>query len=500
MKPAADQDMKQNRTRSLAGGRRKTRADGTFSYKGHQKSSRPPLKSGRLSFIKLPAIPVLAFAVFAATTALTGGSSRLDIVWLLILRPITILCLMAMFLTAKRIPWGDIRPIPLLFAAFAITIAMQLVALPPAVWQHIPGREQYNAVALALNGGDQWHPLTLTPDRTWNSLISLLVPFTAMVGFLLLNDRQRRALLLPILGLVAFSMLLGVAQFAGGETSSLYWYSVSGRGQLIGLLANRNHQGALLALTLPLLRVWVLQANHSARKLRGSIGLGAASLIVIYVLVLGSRAGMALAIVGLVGAFMVDPSLEASRQISKRQRLIIISSIAVGVIVLFAMTLNADRAVSIARLVQRDDILKTEPRIQALPTLFHIMAQTFPFGTGFGSFVPVYTSFEPDSLLGPTYFNNAHNDLIELIITGGLPAVFVFAVFLGWWGRASYRCFMASPTPAIQQQRATAWAILILLLASLVDYPLRTPILGTLFTIFACWLAASPNSTEENPA
>src|SRR3546814_293926 len=196
-----------------------------------------------------------------------------------------------------------------------------------------------------------------------------------MIGFLILKEQQRRALLLPILGLVACSMLLGLAQFASGEGSPLYWYSVSGRGQMIGLLANRNHQGALLALSLPLLRVWTLQAaaGGSARKLRNIVGLGAAALIVIYTLVLGSRAGMALAVVGLVGGFLVEPSLGGGRQITKRQRLVILLSVAAGVLAIFAMTLNADRAVSLARIVQNDDILETEGRIRALTTLFHIM-------------------------------------------------------------------------------------------------------------------------------
>ncbi|MCJ2187467.1 O-antigen ligase family protein [Novosphingobium sp. 2638] len=433
----------------------------------------------------------MAFSVFAIVTALGGGSSRPDIYWLLFVRPVTVICLMAMLLSAKRLPWAEIQPLPLLFAAFAITIGIQLIPLPPALWHGIPGRAQYAAVAAALNGLHDWHPLSLAPDRTWNSLISLLVPFTAMVGFLILNDQQRRALLWPILGFVAFSMLLGLVQYAGGASSSFYWYSVSGRGQPIGLFANRNHQGAFLTLALPLLRVWALQAQESssARKLRNIIGISAAAFIFVYILVLGSRAAMGLTIIGLLGAFLVQPSYGSGRLMTKRQRILIVVSLLIGVLLLTLAALNADRAETIMRIVHNNNFLETEGRVRALPTLLHIISQTFPFGTGFGSFVPVYASFEPDYLLKPTYFNNAHNDLIELTITGGLPSLLVLVAFLVWYGRAVYRSFtVSSPTSILQ--RAVAFSILILLLSSLGDYPLRTPFLGALFIVFTCWLAA----------
>ncbi|MCJ2180433.1 O-antigen ligase family protein [Novosphingobium album (ex Hu et al. 2023)] len=395
-----------------------------------------------------------------------------------------------MLLSTKRTPWRDVWPLPLLLAAFAVTIGIQLVPLPPAIWHGIPGRAQYDAVAEALNGVGQWHPLTLAPDRTWNSLISLLVPFTAMIGFTMSNEKQRGALLWAVLALAAFSMMLGLMQFVSGETSPLYWYPVSGRGQMLGLFANRNHQGVFLALVLPLLRVWTLQVSksHAGRKFRAIIGLCAGAFIIIYVLVLGSRAGMALTVAGLIGAYLVEPSVGAGLHITKRQRIWIIVGIMIGVAVLLAVTLNAGRAISIARIVEKDDFVEHEGRLRALPTLLHIMASTFPFGTGFGSFVPVYASFEPDSLLKPTYLNNAHNDLIELIITGGLPALIVLLAFLWWYGRAAYMSFTIPASSSILQ-RASAFAILILLLASLADYPLRTPLLGALFAVFSCWLS-----------
>lgn len=460
-------------------------------------SSRPA-RSGRsrrdpasASMRRRPSIAIVVFAIMAGIIALTGGSSRADIGWLLVLRPVTIICIMTLLL-ATRPDWRSIAPLPLLLALFAATIALQLVPLPPVLWHGLPGRDAYDAVAGALDGTGTWHPLAIAPDRTWNSLLALLVPLGMLTGYAALDDRQRRALLWPLLGLIAFSMVLGLAQIAGGETSPLYWYRVSGRGQLIGLLANRNHQGALLALALPLLRAWTIfpARNRQAERTRIIIAIGAAAVIFLYVLVLGSRAGVLLTLLGLIAAFLVEPKLGGGR-LSSRQRWLIAGGVMLGIAGLLGLVVTADRAVTVGRIV--DDDLSTEGRLAALPTLLHMIGQTLPWGTGFGSFVPVYASYEPDALLKPTYFNNAHNDLIELAITGGIPALAVFFGFLVWWGRASWRSFAGAATQLWGAlQRAAAFAILILLLASLTDYPLRTPLLGGVFTLLCCWLASGP--------
>lgn len=435
-------------------------------------------------------IAIAAFILFAIVLALTGGSSRPSIVWLISLRPVAVVCIVAMLLTGRP-DWRSIAPLPALLAAFALTIALQLVPLPPALWHGLPGRGVYDTVADTLGGAERWHPLALSPDRAWNSLVSLLVPLAMMTGYALLDRQKRHLLLLPLLGLVAVSMVLGVAQVASGGTSWLYWYKVSGHGQLIGLLANRNHQGAMLAMTLPLLRGWTLLPAPSAKaaRTRMLLAVSAGVVIVLYTLVLGSRAGLALALFGIVAALFVEPRLGV--RFTSRQRWLIAAGVLAGIVMVVALAISADRAVSLGRIT--DDDLGTEGRLAALPTLMRIIHDTMPLGTGFGSFVPVYATYEPDALLKPTYFNNAHNDLIELAITGGAPALAAFAAFLMWWVTACWRSVTTTGSrPWRALQRAAGFASLILLLASVVDYPLRTPLLGGIFTLLCCWLAQSP--------
>ena len=105
---------------------------------------------------------------------------------------------------------------------------------------------------------------------------------------------------------------------------------------------------------------------------------------------------------------------------------------------------------------------------------------------GFGTFDPVYRRFEPDYLLSTIYLNEAHNEPMQLLIEGGLGALLLLAAFLAWWAFAAVRAVRprrAAPRRAMGMAMATA--TLILMLSSLVDYPLRTPLLSSLFAI-AC--------------
>jgi O-antigen ligase len=82
--------------------------------------------------------------------------------------------------------------------------------------------------------------------------------------------------------------------------------------------------------------------------------------------------------------------------------------------------------------------------------------------------------------------NQAHNEPMQLAIEGGVPALILLLLFLSWWGRAAWR--IAAPADPGRRRaiaRAALSATVLLMLSSLVDYPLRTPLLGAVFAI-AC--------------
>ena len=82
--------------------------------------------------------------------------------------------------------------------------------------------------------------------------------------------------------------------------------------------------------------------------------------------------------------------------------------------------------------------------------------------------------------------NQAHNEPMQLVIEGGLPALALLGGFAIWWLWTAVRMLGRSAS-AGGRAMGVAWltATAILLASSLVDYPLRTPLLSALFAI-AC--------------
>ena len=104
-------------------------------------------------------------------------------------------------------------------------------------------------------------------------------------------------------------------------------------------------------------------------------------------------------------------------------------------------------------------------------------------GTGFGAFDTVYRIYEPTALLLPLYVNQAHNDWAQLLIEGGLPAAAYALGLIAWMGVTILRIARDKSNP---RALVIFWItlLIIIMVASAVDYPLRTPI----FQSVSVWL------------
>ena len=114
--------------------------------------------------------------------------------------------------------------------------------------------------------------------------------------------------------------------------------------------------------------------------------------------------------------------------------------------------------------------------------------------------MPVYDKFAPRTLLAETYVNHAHNDWLELWLTGGAPAIILVLGFLAWFGVATSRLWRSgqpeAPILDLALAQAASIVIVLLLLHSVVDYPLRTPTLSVLFAM-ACAFLIRPRRIEQ---
>ena len=437
---------------------------------------------------------------FLGLCLVAGGSNRANVPQLLVLRPLTVITLFVMLVVPARRDFEVVRAPLVLLGLLAATIAVQLIPLPPFLWTRLPGHAPFTGAGIALGGIQPWRPISLTPDLTLNSLLALLVPATVLVGFAGLCPDQRTALVPLAIGAAATSAVLGILQFAGGGGVFLL-YSVNWLGTPDGWFANRNHQAAFLVCGLALTAAWLRfpeRSSAGARRRWWAAG-PLALLLFSTVIASGSRSGTLLALVVLAHAAASLLRGSARRQLGARaargtvaMRVAVVAVVpVVGGIMLFA-----GRAVALDRLFGFD--AGQEERVQAYPTLFAMWRDFAWTGSGFGSFDPLFRMYEPDAMLKPTNFNHAHNDWLELGLTGGMPALVVLALFVGWAGLRMTRCWrVPHATATVLSARGAGIALLVLGAASMSDYPLRTPLMAALMALSCAWLAGS---TAREPA
>jgi O-antigen ligase len=115
----------------------------------------------------------------------------------------------------------------------------------------------------------------------------------------------------------------------------------------------------------------------------------------------------------------------------------------------------------------------------------------FPWGTGFGAFERTFLTYEPTELLRDTYVNQAHNDLMQFIIEGGLGAAAILTAFIIWFVFTGYKMIGRDVLRDRPDQVVSIVIILFLLAGSLVDYPLRTPMMMAILAICCTMMSVS---------
>lgn len=437
--------------------------------------------------------PLYATIAFIMACFVLGGASRVDVVQHALLRPLAIVLAIAIVGFAPRIDWQVIRWPGGLLLALALLMVLQLVPLPFAWWAELPGRDLARSALSLIEAEGTAHGLSLTPDRTLNSLFSLSVPAATLLAMAALGPRERRIVLPWLVGAMVASMLFGFLQLVQGR---LYLYNVTNLGSAVGFFANRNHNAALIAASLPLLAcvaTWPVR-KPGTRPVLWLVSAGTTVLALLAMLSIGSRWGFVLAAVGLVWALLVAwPELRLwLRRSSKPVRAVLLATPLVLVVGLMAIAALGSRDETLRRLFEvtvTDDL-----RLQTLPVAMAMMRELFPAGSGFGSFEPMYRIAEPNSLLGLQYLNHVHNDYVEVVIEAGIAGVALLAVAMGWFAVRTVMSFRRRTSAEDIDRRiaqAAGGVALIASLASIPDYPMRTPIWMMVLAICAVWLAGT---------
>lgn len=445
----------------------------------------PGAASGRVL-----AVGALALLVSAL---LLGGATREGE---LVTAFVRLLSLPVLLVAAARLaanpPPGARWPLMILAAVVAVP-AIQLIPLPPGLWSILPGRgpiaETYLAAGIAL----PWAPLSLTPDATWNSLLALLPPAAMFMAVLALDVPTRRAFVPWVLAVVAASIVLGILQVADGPDSGLRPYETTNASAAVGFFANRNHQASLLIAALPLAAFWTLswlKRTEGHRMLVVLLGAGLALGIIAGVGVSTSRAGVLLLVPAGIGCLLL---VLRSLGIRVSRRAVIIAAAVAVLGVLPALGFGL-----VQILGELPQSMATDARVTAAPAIAVAGATYLPFGSGLGSFDPVYRMLETPEAMTNAFLNHAHNDYLEVWLETGLFGPVLIVLFFAWLGVRGARLWRA---PGVGGSLALAASLSVLLVAlhSVVDYPLRTAAMATLFA-FACGCLVAPAARRTGAA
>jgi len=442
--------------------------------------------------VDAPGAPFSTALLLIAAAAIFGGASRENPLRLacveLCALPLAIVAVRRLVLVPGETHGGGL-PLTILALVIAVPL-LQLIPLPPGVWATLPG-EVPRTEALRLAGLQApWLSPTLSSDETGRAGLALIPPAAMFLGGILFDRSDVRRLTWLWIGLATTGLALGIAQVVAGSQSAAYPYRTTNYGSLVGLFANRNHEADFLLALLPLAVGVAVPAGPSQERAaapRDHIpGSPLAWLFIpVSIVALGvirSRAGVILATPAALAALAI--AWRGSHPRRGRRPM-------AGIAAMIGLPVLAVALFSLEPILGRFDSQRpAEFRFEAWPHVAAAAEAYLPLGAGLGSFDRVFEAVEPLSLVGPTYFNHAHNDYLELWLETGWLGAAILALFLVWFAPAAWRAWRSGQPLA----QAASAAVVLLMAQSVVDYPLRTETLAVLFGFCCGVLARRPSA------
>ena len=420
---------------------------------------------------------------------ISGGASRADVSGQIITRAASWIVLIVFIFFGQRPALSSVKPVAFFILASAILLTLQLLPLPPSVWTALPGRQLLEQAATVTGQDQPWRPLSISPGWTVNALSSLIVPATMCLLLAALATAEHWRMLTLLLGLIIASSLLGLLQFSGGHFDHPLINDV--RGSVSASFANRNHFALFAAFGCILAPAWAFREERRGRW-RIPIALALLMLFALIILATGSRTGMLLGALAIcLGLLNVRLQIRSElNRLPRRTSLVLIGTCVVLLVTAIALSISLGRAVSLDRAFALD--AGEDLRRLALPTVWEMAKLYFPFGSGIGTFDPVYRIHEPENLLSFNYFNHAHNDFLEIILDAGLPGLILLLGAVVWWLVKSLKAWRSKGSRLLLP-RIGSMLLFLTFLASITDYPARTPMIMAIVVIAAVWLNGSQN-------
>lgn len=428
---------------------------------------------------------LFAFFVLLGVLAFAGGSSRNGEPGQLVSQLAAIAAGLGAVISRVTQGGRSLRGPFWTLAALTGLMLLQLVPLPPALWTLLPGRAIFVDMGVRAGVGGTWRPISISPDATVAAALGMLPAFAALIAMATV-PRDRIWWVIHGLGIcIVLSAVIGLAQIITGGTGPLYFYRVTNFHVATGLLANRNHAGLFLALGLPLIGALLARAHARSRRAVPAIAMvgagGAVVLLLVALLATGSRAGLLVGAIGLgAGLALARAALSASFASVRTLRPAIV--VAIAVVVAATLGLLATSSWETITRLRALNVASDGRAILFWPN-FMLGWSYFPAGIGFGAFPQAFRIVEPFDNLSLSYLNHAHNDWLEIVIEGGVAAI-ALVVGVATWAVRSLATIRRVPDAGT---RAFGWLgavwMVMIVVASAFDYPLRTPLIATVWVV-----------------
>ena len=376
-----------------------------------------------------------------------------------------------------------------LVALVCLLIFLQFLPLPLGLWERLPQRGtlgEFDRMAGVIPGPVF---LSLIPHESLKSALWLLPALAVLVTMLRLQAYQASQLAWVILTVMAVSVLLGALQIAGGHASPWYFYRITNFGSTVGFFANSNHLATLLLAALPFLAALVAEIRPvDPTKRVAVLGLCGAfvGIAIAGIYANGSLFGYGLVLPVVGASALILAPFASLRRVAAG---LLVPLVAIGVIVV----LNSHDG---QRMLAESSTLSPYVRTAIFANSWTAIGDFMPFGSGLGTFPDIYPLYENAEQTSLTYINHAHNDYLEVLVETGALGGLALAAFFAWWLWRALRIWHAKSVDPFACAAVIASAAI--LIHSLVDYPLRTAAISTLFAV-CCALMARWQDREEVP-
>ena len=350
-------------------------------------------------------------------------------------------------------------------ALIACVPLLQLLPLPIGLWLMPAPREvlatDLELAGIALTGGS-W---SLMPSDTERSLWTLIPAMALFLAALQLTERHVRMTLRFVLGLVLANLAFSFFQVGLPPDSALRLYPNGGAG-FGGVLRNGNHQASALMVGMSVglgLAADARQRLKDGKEGGWHVWLYATVSVICFAAILLTRstAGVILAMVFFAAGCLILASWSRRAQLGQLLH-------RTGAVASIVLVLTGGFWA-----IRWMDLAQTEPLRYALgKETWRIGAAHFPWGSGIGTFVPIFDQSAPARLQADGYINHAHNEFAQWWMTGGLLAVLALSAALVLLAMVGWMLLRDRHRNALG---VGCWLSVCAVLAhSWVDYPLRT--------------------------